>query len=133
ASQPKKASGPPNISILKALLFSSNSYPFFASVSHEKPRISSFSNVTLKLLEHEKRRSSAQSLHTLIDDTVELLQPYLEVRETVIERNYVDGDPKIWCAKAAFEAVLTNLLTNSLQAFFRMLTVTISAAQSRCC
>ncbi|MGD0815384.1 MAG: hypothetical protein ABSA83_17435, partial [Verrucomicrobiota bacterium] len=39
-SQPKKASGPPNISILKALLFSSNSYPFFASVSHEKPRIS---------------------------------------------------------------------------------------------
>ncbi|MBN1328044.1 MAG: ATP-binding protein [Candidatus Heimdallarchaeota archaeon] len=86
-------------------------------IYNEANAIYSFSNVTLKLLEHEKRRSSTQSVHQLINDTIVLLKPYLEVRETNIELDYVAGDPKIWSSKAAFEAILTNLLTNSLQAF----------------
>jgi hypothetical protein len=39
-SQTKHACGRPTISILNALLFSSNSYSFFTCGSHEKPRIS---------------------------------------------------------------------------------------------
>ena len=85
----------------------------------EAKAIYSFSSVTLKLLEHEKRRSASQSVHVLIDETVELLKPYLEARETTVERDYDPSNPVIWCAKAAFEAILTNLLTNSLQAFTR--------------
>ena len=75
--------------------------------------------MTLRLLEHEKRRSSSQAVHQLINETVDLLKPYLEAREAVVECDYAPGEPKIWCAKAAFEAILTNLLTNSLQTFER--------------
>ena len=88
-------------------------------VHREAGAIYSFANVTLKLLEHEKRLASAHRIHQLIDETIELLKPYCDAREAVVERDYVKGEPKIWCAKAAFEAILTNLLTNSLQAFLR--------------
>ena len=73
--------------------------------------------MTLRLLEHEKRRPTKFSVHRLIDETIELLAPYLEARETTIERSYFQGDPKVWCPRAAFEAIFTNLITNSLQAF----------------
>lgn len=88
-------------------------------IHREAKAIYSFSSVTLKLLEHEKRRSASHSLHLLIEETIELLQPYFDARQTVIERDYTPEEPKIWCSKAAFEAILTNLLTNSLQAFER--------------
>lgn len=88
-------------------------------IREEANAIYSFSNVTLKLLEHEKRRSSSLLVHQLIDDTIELLKPYFEARVTEFQQDYVDGEPKIWCSRAAFEAILTNLLTNSLQAFER--------------
>jgi signal transduction histidine kinase len=88
-------------------------------IRREASAIYSFSSVTLKLLEHEKRRSASQSVHRMIDETVELLKPYLVARDTDEERDYEPGDPRVWCAKAAFEAILTNLLTNSLQAFER--------------
>jgi signal transduction histidine kinase len=83
----------------------------------EAGAIYSFSNVTLRLLEHEKRRSTRHSVHQLLDEVVELLKPYLDVRETTVEPDYADGDPKVWCPRAAFEAIFTNLFTNSLQAF----------------
>jgi signal transduction histidine kinase len=98
-------------------LFREESSEAVKRIHTEAAAIYSFSNVTLKLLEHEKRRSATHSIHQLIDETVELLQPYVSARDAIIEREYDNSDPKIWCAKAAFEAILTNLLTNSLQAF----------------
>jgi len=83
----------------------------------EAGAIYSFSNVTLRLLEHEKRRSTRHSVHQLLDETVELLKPYFEARETTVERDYANGEPRVWCPRAAFEAIFTNLFTNSLQAF----------------
>jgi signal transduction histidine kinase len=83
----------------------------------EAGAIYSFSNVTLRLLEHEKRRSTRHSVHQLLDETVELLKPYFEARETTVERDYASGEPRVWCPRAAFEAIFTNLFTNSLQAF----------------
>jgi signal transduction histidine kinase len=100
-------------------LFREESSNAVKRIHREANAIYSFSSVTLRLLEHEKRRSAAQPVHQLIDETVDLLKPYLDARETVIDRDYAPGEPRIWCAKAAFEAVLTNLLTNSLQAFER--------------
>jgi signal transduction histidine kinase len=100
-------------------LFREESSNAVKRIHREANAIYSFSSVTLKLLEHEKRRSAAQPVHRLIDETVDLLRPYLDARETAISREYAPGEPRIWCAKAAFEAVLTNLLTNSLQAFER--------------
>ena len=69
------------------------------------------------MLEHEKRRSARHSIHKLIDETVDLLAPYFDAREATLERDYADDDLRVWCPRAAFEAIFTNLLTNSLQAF----------------
>jgi len=88
-------------------------------IKREADAIYAFSNVTLKLLEHEKRRSTNYSVNSLINETKDLLDPYFKARETDVVFNHDDSNPKVWCARAAFEAVLTNLLTNSLQAFER--------------
>ncbi len=99
------------------LLFRDDSSRAVKRILLEANAIYSFSNVTLRLLEHEKRRSAHHSIHQLIDETVELLAPYFEARETTLERDYVGEDLRVWCPRAAFEAIFTNLLTNSLQAF----------------
>ena len=83
----------------------------------EAKAIYSFSNVTLRLLEHEKRRSARYSIHQLINETIELLAPYFDARETVLEPDYASEDLRVWCPRAAFEAIFTNLFTNALQAF----------------
>ncbi len=98
-------------------LFREESSKAVRRIHGEAKAIYSFSSVTLRLLEHEKRRSARHSVHQLIDETVELLTPYFEARETTVERDYADGDLRVWCPRAAFEAIFTNLLTNSLQAF----------------
>jgi C4-dicarboxylate-specific signal transduction histidine kinase len=56
-------------------------------------------------------------VHELIDETVKLLRPYFEARETLVEFDYADETPVVWCRRAAIEAILTNLVINSLQAF----------------
>ena len=100
-------------------LFREESSKTVKRIHTEAQAIYSFSNVTLRLLEHEKRRSSRHSVHKLIEETIELLQPYFDARGATIQRAYAESDPVIWCARAAFEAILTNILTNSLQAFER--------------
>jgi signal transduction histidine kinase len=99
------------------LLFRDDSSRAVKRILLEANAIYSFSNVTLRLLEHEKRRSARHSIHDLIDETVELLAPYFDARETTLERDYASEDLRIWCPRAAFEAIFTNLLTNALQAF----------------
>ncbi len=98
-------------------LFREESSEAVKRIHLEAKAIYSFSAVTLRLLEHEKRRSARHSIHDLIDETVELLKPYLEARKTDVERDYADSVLRVWCPRAAFEAIFTNLLTNSLQAF----------------
>ncbi len=99
------------------LLFRDDSSRMVKRILLEANAIYSFSNVTLRLLEHEKRRSARHSIHQLIDETTELLAPYFEARETTLERDYATEELRVWCPRAAFEAIFTNLLTNSLQAF----------------
>jgi signal transduction histidine kinase len=86
-------------------------------IHDEAAAIHSFASVTLALLEHEKRRAARHAVHELIRDTVTLLQPYLNARSTSIECDFEDESPIVWCRKAAFEAIITNLLINALQAF----------------
>jgi signal transduction histidine kinase len=102
---------------LELALFREESSKAVKRIHGEARAIYSFSSVTLRLLEHEKRRSARHSVHELLDETVELLTPYFEARETTVQRDYTDEDLRVWCPRAAFEAIFTNLLTNSLQAF----------------
>ena len=111
--------------ILQNYLRDPNEFPFFREESSEAAKrilldaeaIYSFSNVTLRLLEHEKRSAKHNSVHDLIDEAVELVGPYLIARKTTVERDYTDGVPMVWCRRAAMEAILTNLFINAMQAF----------------
>lgn len=98
-------------------LFREESSAAAARILSEADAIYSFSNVTLRLLEHEKRQLKSHSIHELINNTVALLDPYLLARKTAVKRDFDEGTPMVWCRPAAIEAILTNILVNALQAF----------------
>jgi len=83
----------------------------------EADAIYTFANVTLKLLEHEKRRSKRQEVNHLVKEAADLLSPFIELRNAVVELELSDEEPHIWCSRAAFESIITNLISNSLQTF----------------
>ncbi len=75
-------------STLESFLGDADQFPFFREqssalvkrINREANGIYSFSAVTLRLLEHEKRRSARHSIRVLIEETIDLLRPYLDVR-----------------------------------------------------
>jgi signal transduction histidine kinase len=98
-------------------LFREQSSRAVGRIKLEADAIYAFANVTLRLLEHEKRRSRRNSIHELVDCAIELLSPYLDARHTTIHREFMADEPYVWCTRASFEAIVTNFITNSLQAF----------------
>ncbi len=83
----------------------------------EADALYSFSEITLKLLEHEKRRARPYDIHKLIVLSKELLNPYIESRQVTIDYEFVAQNLMVICSQAAMESIFINLLTNSLQAF----------------
>lgn len=77
----------------------------------------SFSKVTLCLLQHEKRRRTAVSIHKAIEDVLGLIKPYLDLRDVKVQRELRAQRCSVLASQAALESILTNLLINSLQAF----------------
>jgi C4-dicarboxylate-specific signal transduction histidine kinase len=111
---------------LETLLGNPNepSFPELSLASLRNIRIAAqallaFSTVTLRLLEHEKRRRGRLDLHEIITEICELLQPYLESRSAVIRYDLVANEPIVWGSRAAIESIFTNLIVNSLRAFAR--------------
>jgi len=76
-----------------------------------------FANFPLHLLKREKRRSGVIDVHSVIDDTVELFQPFFEESKIEIKKIKVNQIPHIRGSIALVEAILTNLLTNTINAF----------------
>lgn len=79
----------------------------------------SFSKVTLCLLQHEKRRRTTVSIHDAVEDVLELIKPYLDLRDVTVRRELTAQRCSVLASQAALESILTNLLINSLQAFER--------------
>jgi signal transduction histidine kinase len=77
------------------------------------------SKVTLSLLEHEKRRRAAVSLHSAIQDVVALLEPHLTLRQVDVQQELSAGQFSVLASRAALESIVINLVLNSLQAFCR--------------
>ncbi len=76
-----------------------------------------FANYPLHLLKREKRRSGVIDVHSVIDDTVGLFQPFFEDSKIEIKTIKVNQIPHIRGSIALVEAILTNLLTNTINAF----------------
>ncbi|HWX18480.1 MAG TPA: ATP-binding protein [Candidatus Binatia bacterium] len=81
-----------------------------------------FGEVTLKLLQHEKRRRGKQPLHDLIREIMELLQPYLSLRQVKVDYDLTNEPAIVWGSRASYESIFTNLINNSLRAFARQST-----------
>lgn len=76
-----------------------------------------FSNFPLHLLKREKRRSGVVDIHSVIDATVELFQPFFDDAKIEIKKPKAEQIPRIRGSIALVEAILTNLLTNTINAF----------------
>ncbi|MTJ46822.1 sensor histidine kinase [Dolichospermum sp. UHCC 0259] len=76
-----------------------------------------FSNFPLHLLKREKRRVGAVDIHSVIDDTVALFQSFFDEGKIEVVQEKVDGKPCIYGSDALLEAIITNLLTNAINAF----------------
>lgn len=74
-------------------------------------------NVTLSLLDSQKRRPSKISIHQTINEVVALYEAFLSSRETTVIRQYCSGQPYLRGSIAAFESIVANLLNNSLSVF----------------
>lgn len=76
-----------------------------------------FSNFPLHLLKREKRRIGVVDVHSVIDDIVELFQPFFNDGNIEVKKVKVDGKPYIRGSSALLEAIITNLVINTINAF----------------
>lgn len=77
------------------------------------------SSVTLSLLAHEKRRATRVDVYRVIDRVLEIFDAFLTTRQVTVDWDCDEGQPYLRGNEAAFEAIVVNLLSNSLQAFER--------------
>ena len=75
--------------------------------------------MTLGLLQHEKRRRAEVSVHASVREILSLLEPYIELRQTVVSQSLDAEFDRVLASKAALESILANLLINALKAFER--------------
>ena len=77
-------------------------------------------NVTLSLVDHEKRRVGRVEIHRVIKDILKTFKPFLDEREVTVVPKLSSGNPYLRGSEAAFESVITNFLNNSIVWFAGM-------------
>ncbi|MFK0734692.1 MAG: ATP-binding protein [Gloeotrichia echinulata GP01] len=76
-----------------------------------------FSNFPLHLLKREKRRAGVVDIHSVIESNIALFQSFFDDGGIEVIQQKVNGKPCIYGSDALLEAILTNLLTNAINAF----------------
>jgi len=76
----------------------------------------SFSKLTLGLLASEKRRRGSISVNETVSEVVALMTPHLERRRVEVDLQLESTDLRVMGSQSALEAIVMNLLTNSLTA-----------------
>jgi signal transduction histidine kinase len=79
--------------------------------------LKSFAALPLRLLAREKRRTRRVDVHAVINDVLQLFEPFLTDAQIPVRLEFVDATPVVQGSVAAIEAILTNLLTNAVHAF----------------
>lgn len=78
--------------------------------------LETYAKLPKTLLNRRKRDLGAVHVHNVIEESVNLFTPFLRSKGVTIERRLVDGDPVIRTTVASLEAILTNLMTNAINA-----------------
>ena len=78
-----------------------------------------FATLPLLLLKKSKRRRSTLDIDSTIGDVVSLFEPYLNDARVVATPELGAAPARIHSSVAAIEAIISNLLTNSVKAFKR--------------
>ena len=79
--------------------------------------LESYASFPLSLLRREKRRFGEVDIHSVTLDMVELFKPFLEDANITCDVRLHDGRPKVGGSVAALESILSNLITNAVNAF----------------
>ena len=79
--------------------------------------LESYASFPLALLRREKRRFGEVDINSVSLDVIELFQPFLQDAKITCEVRFDEGRPRVWGSVAALESILSNLITNAVNAF----------------
>lgn len=74
---------------------------------------------TLRLLDHQKRRIGRVDVHEVVDGVLETFEPFLDTRGIKARTEFTSAKPAVQGTVASLESIVTNLITNSVNAFER--------------
>ncbi|MBL8919904.1 MAG: ATP-binding protein [Myxococcaceae bacterium] len=84
----------------------------------------SFAKLPIDLLRREKRRSGQVDVHVAVEGIAALFEPFLADSKIDLQKSLAPERPLIQGSVASLEAVLANLVTNSINAFHSERSVT---------
>ncbi len=79
--------------------------------------LESYASFPLALLRREKRRFGEVDINSVALDVIDLFNPFLEDSKITCEVRLHEGQLRIWGSVAALESILSNLITNAVNAF----------------
>ena len=86
-------------------------------IAQSAKALQSYASFPLTLLRQEKRRSGEVEVGNVIKDIVQLFAPFLEDAKISCKVVHPDENYKVWGSVAAFESIMSNLITNAVNAF----------------
>ena len=89
------------------------------AVKRSAELVSRFATLPLGMLKRSKRRHTVLEINEVVRDTLSLLEPYLQDARVQTDCQLSDDAGQVHGSVAAIEAVLSNLITNSVRAFKR--------------
>ena len=89
------------------------------AVKRSAELVARFATLPLGLLKRSKRRRTRLSINNALSDTIDLFEPYLVDARILTVRDFSVDDIHVHSSIASIEAVVSNLLTNSVKAFKR--------------
>lgn len=79
--------------------------------------VRSFTQIPIFLLRRDKRREGMVEVHNVIDDVVQVFDPFFKDYKIDVILQKADTSPKILGSVSMLEAIVTNFLTNTIHAF----------------
>lgn len=86
-------------------------------IVHSIDALKVLGNITLSLVDHDKRRVGKVDLHKVIKDVIRLYSPFIDEQGVEIHLELTKGKPYLRGSEAATESIIANFLNNSLMWF----------------